>query len=277
MPVTPIVIDSLDDPRLEPYRDVRDKDLRGRDRLFMAESELVIRRLLRTPQRLHSLLLSPGKFERLRDDIEASGLDAPVYLADVDQISEIAGFHIHRGALAAGYRPKPQEITLDAAIGHLRDTTPCTLLIAEGLTNVDNMGGLFRNAAAFGVDGVVLDPTCCDPLYRKSIRVSAGHTLSIPWAVSRDWPADLRQLREQWSMSVIGAESVDIAQPLWDVPIGKRVALLFGSEADGLSQQAIDACDHLAEIPMATGVPSLNVATSAAVFLYERQRRNAVT
>lgn len=272
----PIHIDNFNDPQIDVYRDVRDADLRGRDRLFMAESELVIRRLLRTPDRLHSLLLSPQKYDRLRSDIEAADeFDSPIYLADVTLISEIAGFHIHRGALAAGYRPAPDKLSLDNAIGHLRSRNQITLLLAEGITNVDNMGGLFRNAAAFGVDGVVLDPTCCDPLYRKAIRVSAGHALSVPYAVSDNWPADLARLRTEWSVTLVGAEAVAQSQPLWTIPADAKLAMLFGAEATGLREQTLQQCDAVCEIPMQGAVPSLNVATASAVFLYERQRQQS--
>ncbi len=270
-------ITALDDPRVEPYRDVRDKDLRGRDRLFMAESELVIRRLLRTPGRLHSLFLSPKKYERLRGAIEEADLQAPVYLADVELMTGIAGFHIHRGVLAAGYRPRWHEITLNAALGHLREKTSLTLLLAEGITNVDNMGGLFRNAAAFGVDGVLLDPACCDPLYRKAIRVSAGHTLSVPWAVSDDWAGDLRTLKEAWGMKLIGAESDTRAVPLWEVERTDRTAIIVGAEHDGLREPTMALCDQIAMIPMQPGVPSLNVAVASAVFLYALLREETKT
>lgn len=269
----PITITDLGDSRVDPYRNVRDADLRGRDKLFMAESELVIRRLLRTPQRLHSLLLSPNKFERLREAIEQTDLgNVPIYLADVDLISEVAGFLIHRGALAAGYRPSPEQLSLNVSLGHLLDQPRLTLLLAEGITNVDNMGGLFRNAAAFGADGIVLDPTCCDPLYRKAIRVSAGHALSIPYAASQQWLEDLEQLKLRWGVHLIAAESVPAAHPLWKLPTYDRLGIVFGSEAHGISRQTLDICDSICEIPMHPGVPSLNVATASAVFLYERNR-----
>ncbi|HRP62031.1 MAG TPA: RNA methyltransferase [Phycisphaerales bacterium] len=274
-----IPIESLDDPRVDVYRDVRDADLRGRDHLFMAESELVVRRLLRTPERLHSLLLSPNKFERLREDVEASwrsGGSFPVYLADVALISKVAGFLIHRGALAAGFRKPVEHLTLDRELRHLNTRSNLTLLLAEGITNVDNMGGLFRNAAAFGVDGVVLDPTCCDPLYRKAIRVSVGHTLAIPYAVSAEWGLDLCRLKQEWGLTLIGAECAPGSKPLWEMPRDRRMAIVFGSEAHGLHQATRDACDVIVEIPMAPGVPSLNVATAAAVFLYERTRKPSV-
>jgi tRNA G18 (ribose-2'-O)-methylase SpoU len=271
VPITPIPITSLDDPRIEVFRDVRDRDLRGRCGLFMAESELVLRRLLRTPQRLHSLLLSPHALENLSDALDAPGIGArvPVYVADIDLMTQIAGFHIHRGVLAAGIRPRPPEVALHAALGQLKGVERVRLIVAEGLTNVDNMGGLFRSAVAFGIEGLLLDPTCCDPLYRKAVRVSMGHVLSIPYAISDDWPADLMRLKREWDVMLIGAESIAGAAPLWRMPRAERIALLFGSERHGLSESARAACDGLYEIPMAEGVESLNVAVASAVFLYE--------
>jgi tRNA G18 (ribose-2'-O)-methylase SpoU len=195
-----------------------------------------------------------------------------VYVADIDLMTQIAGFHIHRGVLAAGIRPRPPEVALDAALGHLKGVERVRLIVAEGLTNVDNMGGLFRNAAAFGIDGLLLDPTCCDPLYRKAVRVSMGHVLSVPYAISDDWPADLMRLKRDWDVKLIGAESIAGAEPLWRMPRAERIALLFGSERHGLSEAARAACDGLYEIPMAPGVESLNVAVASAVFLYELDR-----
>ncbi|MCP3902181.1 MAG: RNA methyltransferase [Planctomycetes bacterium] len=269
---SPAHITTLDDPRLEPFRDVRDRDLRGRDGLFMAESELVLRRLLRTPERVDRVLLSPERHERLAPDLAALSDDVPVFLADVGLMSQIAGFHVHRGVLATGRRPAASELTLDAALGPLRGRPRLTLLVAEGLTNVDNMGALFRNAAAFAADGIVLDPTSCDPLYRKSVRVSMGHVFSVPWAVAPGWPAELDRLREQWNVKLVAAEVTVEARPAWDVAPAERVGYVFGSEGHGLSRAALERCDAVAEIPMAGEVPSLNVAVASAVFLYERCR-----
>ena len=146
------------------------------------------------------------------------------------------------------------------------------MMLAEGLTNVDNMGALFRNAAAFGVDGIVLDPTCCDPLYRKAIRVSMGHVLSIPYAVSQDWVGDLKRLKNEWGMLLIAAEATPDARPLWEVPRSSRTAIIFGSEGHGLSSATLALCDAVCEIPMSGNVPSVNVAVASAVFLYELNR-----
>ena len=269
----PIVITSFDDPRVDPYRNVRDADLRGRDDLFMAESELVIRRLLRTPNRLHSLLLSPRRYERMRDALNSLPESVPVYVADLELMHAVAAFHIHRGVLAAGFRLRDEELLIDTALENVLRLPECVLIAAEGVTNVDNMGALFRNAAAFGVAGILLDPTSCDPLYRKAIRVSMGHTLSMPYAISQNWPDDLERMRRQWGISVVAAESTQGAVPIWEMPREARTIFVFGSEGHGISPETLAHCDTVCEIPMSAEVPSLNVAVSSAVFLYERMRR----
>jgi tRNA G18 (ribose-2'-O)-methylase SpoU len=269
----PIVITSLADPRIEVFRDVRDRDLRGRDGVFMAESELVIRRLLRTPRIVESLLLSPPRYQRMREDLAALPPQVPVFVADLPLMCRIAGFPVHRGALASGRRPGSEQLTLDGALGHLRQAAACRLLLAEGITNVDNMGGLFRNAAAFGLDGVVVDPTCCDPLYRKAIRVSMGHVLTVPYATPADWPEAIDRLRREWGLTLIAAETAPTAIPLAGAPRSQRLGVVVGSEGAGLAPATVSACDAICAIPMAEGVPSLNVACASAVFLYELSGR----
>jgi tRNA G18 (ribose-2'-O)-methylase SpoU len=261
-------IAAADDPRIDVFRDVRDRDLRGRDQLFMAESELVLRRLLRTPDRLHSVLLSPAKLRRLEPVLANLPDSIPVFIADLDLIARIAGFHVHRGVLATGRRPDPASLSLDVALGHLRGRASLRLLVAEGITNVDNMGGLFRNAAAFGADGIVLDPSCCDPLYRKAIRVSMGHTLSVPWAICDGWPASLARLKADWGLTLVGAELTPTARPLGTLGHLPRAAIVLGSEGAGLSDAALAHCDEVCQIPMAAADASLNVAAASAVFLY---------
>jgi tRNA G18 (ribose-2'-O)-methylase SpoU len=280
----PTEITDFADMRVDVYRNVRDADMRGRDGLFMAESELVVRRLVQMPQRLHSLLLSREKYQRLAAEIATLPASVPVYVTDLKLMHEIVAFHIHRGVLAAGFRLRPDQLTIDAALGHLKcppGATACpegksvprgtavTLVICEGITNVDNMGAIFRNAAAFGVAGIVLDPTSCDPLYRKAIRVSMGHALSIPYAVSTNWPSDLDRLKRAWGVTLMAAESRAGAKPLWDMPKADRTAILFGSEGQGLSAAALQCCDAICEIPMSRDVPSINVAVASAVVLYE--------
>jgi tRNA G18 (ribose-2'-O)-methylase SpoU len=265
-------ITSLTDPRVAIFRNVRDADMRGRDHLFMAESELVLRRLLRTPDRLHSILLSEDKLVRLEAALQGLPAQVPVYVADLKLIHEIAAFHIHRGILAAGVRLPPEKLALHSALGHLKQKNHLRLVLAEGITNVDNMGALFRNAAAFGVDGIVLDPSCCDPLYRKAIRVSMGHVLSIPYAISANWHDDLAALKNQWGCTIIAAELQENSIPPWSLPRSDRMAIVLGAEGHGVSQSTIELCDHVCAIPMSNEVPSINVAVASAVLLYELRR-----
>ena len=271
--IIPKIVSSFEDPHVDVYRNVTDADLRGRKHLFMVESEMVVGRLLSTNWNIHSIFLSPNKFERLSPFLETC--KAPIYVADVNLMTEIVGFHIHRGALAAVHRPPPKDVSVDNLFNVLRDKEKISLLLAERITNVDNMGSLFRNAAAFGVDALLFDNQCCDPLYRKSIRVSMGHTLSIPWAIADHWSATLQRLKSELGVTIIGCETGDQAIPLWDVAGSHRRALVMGEEKAGLSPSTIDLCDSVAEIPMQNAVPSINVAVASAVALYDFFRRDS--
>ena len=266
------IVTSLDDPRVDQYRSVRDADLRGRRHLCMVESEMVVRRLLASGWNIHSLFLSPQKYERLHSHIKDPTIQ--VFIADVSLMSTITGFHIHRGTLALVHRPSTDSLRVANLIHSLEPQKRISILLAEGITNVDNMGTLFRNAAAFGVDAMVLDHTCCDPLYRKAIRVSMGHALTIPWAVSSNWIEDMQLLKRQLGLKLIGCETGQDAIPMWKVDPTEKVGLVMGEEKSGLSASTIQACDVIAEIPMANNVPSINVAVASALGLYELLCRN---
>jgi tRNA G18 (ribose-2'-O)-methylase SpoU len=185
----------------------------------------------------------------------------PVYVADQGLFDRIAGFHVHRGALALARRPASRD--LGEAVEGSR-----LVLAVEGVNDHENLGALFRNAAAFGAGAVVLDPRTADPLYRRSVRVSVGHVLRIPFVRSGDWLGDLARLRAAGFLLVAldpgGPASLD---DLVAPPSG-RVALLVGAEGDGLTPAAREAADLVVRIPMAAGVDSLNVATAAAVALH---------
>jgi tRNA G18 (ribose-2'-O)-methylase SpoU len=188
-------------------------------------------------------------------------------------VEEIAGFNIHRGLLAIGTRPAPRTVdslvpASSAGVAPATTPAPCTLLCVEGVNNMDNIGQLFRVAAAFACAGVVLSPECHDPLYRKSLRVSCGHALRVPFARSEAWTADLARLRTAHGFALIGATGH--GAPLDGRDAGAapaRTALLVGAEFAGLSPAALAACDRRVRIPMAPGVDSLNVAVAAAVLL----------
>jgi tRNA G18 (ribose-2'-O)-methylase SpoU len=268
----PITITSLDDPRVEVFRNLRDKDLKsGHGSLFMAESEMVLRQVLRSRSKdqIHSVLVTQPRLEKLRDALALLPPEVPVYVAEKPVVRDILGIHLHRGALAAVYRPEQESLTLDGALGFLKDRPRFTLVLAEGVSDTDNMGSIFRNTAAFGADGVVLNATCCDPLYRKSVRTSVGHVLHIPFARSQDFPADLMRLKTEWGLTLIGAETKLGARPVWEGPQADRLGIILGSEGYGLSPETIACCDAICEIPMAAEARSLNVAAASAVILYE--------
>jgi tRNA G18 (ribose-2'-O)-methylase SpoU len=270
LPANATWVEDPDDPRLEDYRDIRDRDLLGPDGrggLFVGEQALTVRKMLALPGVTRSVLIAPNWADKIAP---LAPRDVPVYVAPQATLEAVAGFRIHRGVLAVGYRPPAAKLTLDAAIP--RVPGPATILVCERISNIDNIGLLFRNAAAFGIDGVVLSPGCHDPLYRKSLRVSIGHALTMPWARSDDWPADLDRLREEWNLAIVGAAIAPRAVPIDALPRPERVAVVVGPEYEGLPAATLARCDHVACIPMAAGVDSLNVGVASAIFLHRFTR-----
>ena len=260
-----IRVDRPDDPRLAAYRELSDAALRRRveegGAVFVAEGHLAAGRLARSAYPVVSLLVAEGKAGAFPDLVRAVGSrGAPVYVASPEVLRATVGFDLHRGVVALGRRSAP------APTGTLVGG-PGPLLVAEGLNDHENLGSLFRNAAALGAGGVLLDPTSADPLYRRSVRVSLGHVLAVVWARSRDWPADLVRLGDA-GWRVVALTPDPGAAPLRSLPTGGRVALLVGAEGPGLSAAALAAAGERARIPMSDGVDSLNVATAAAVALY---------
>lgn len=263
----PNVFDVIDlaDPRLGDYRDIRDRGLRGPDGipgLFVGEQPLIVKRMLSMPGVTKSVLVVRTWADRIAP---LAPPEVPVYIAPLDLMRRVAGFAVHRGVLAVGYRAKVERPSLQAIIS---GDGPLTLLLCEDITNIDNIGLLFRNAAAFGVDGVLLSPKCHDPLYRKSLRVAIGHTLAIPFARSEDWSGELARLQRDWNVTLVGAALDERAVELDSAPCPKRVGLVVGPEFDGLPSATLDQCDAIVKVPMAPGVDSLNVAVAAAVCLH---------
>jgi tRNA G18 (ribose-2'-O)-methylase SpoU len=258
------------DPRLADYWTIPDPDLLRSRGLFVAEGRHVVRRLLASTRfRTRSLLLTPAAHRGLTDVLPLVP-DIPVFVVSQEAMNTVAGFNIHRGCLAAGERPPAQKWELVAAGARV-------VVALERVANADNVGGIFRNAAAFGADAVLLGPGCADPLYRKAIRTSMGAALQVPFAAMDDWPADLRRLGALgfglWALS-----PARDALPLRDVvaqrvSAAERIVLLVGHEGEGLSPAALEAADVRVRIPMSGGVDSLNVAASAAIALYELTQR----
>ena len=266
-----ILIDDLDDPRLEPYRDVRDRDLRGRDDLFLVESKRVVTRFVQHHEQVHSLLLSEAAFQNMADILSDLPEEIPVYVTSLAGMIEIAGFRIHRGVLAAGHRPHRRALESQARLSHLAQPGRKRVVVPVGVTDVDNIGSIFRNVAGFEADAVLLDDACADPLYRKASRVSVGHVFSIPWGVAPDLHEALVWLREL-DFRIIALETGPRSVDLRTLTPGNRDALLVGAEAVGIPDAVLDECDEVVNIPMALSVPSLNVSVATAVALYEWNR-----
>jgi tRNA G18 (ribose-2'-O)-methylase SpoU len=262
-------IEHPDDPRLADYREIRDAERRRRDGTFIAEGRQVVRRLLSARRyRARSALLTPPALDALREPLGAAGV--PMYVVRQDMVQAIVGVEFHHGCLAVGERGA--EPTAEAVLAQARGTT---LVVLEDLGDASNVGAIFRNALAFGAGAVLLSPGTADPLYRKSIRVSAGAAVALPFARLPDWPRDLKGLRDAGYALIAltpRAEAMDIAEVRARTLPPPRVALLLGTEGRGLTADVLAAADLQVRIPMAAEMDSLNVATAAAVALHTLSR-----
>lgn len=256
------LVSDPNDPAVAPFRAIKERDLVGREGLFIAEGETVLRAFVRdAAQRVVSLLIDPKRRDKLEDVFARLPDSTPVHLADQGVLDAIAGFHLHRGILALGR--KPPEITSRDLLATLPEKA--MVLVLCGIANHDNMGGIYRNAAAFGADAVILDADCCDPLYRKAIRVSVGAVLSVPTA---------RLMRGESIVDLLAATGFEALalSPAADEHLAgfkpsPRTAVLLGAEGPGLAPDVM-ACARQIGIPMANGFDSLNVATTSGIVLH---------
>ncbi|MFN3229692.1 MAG: TrmH family RNA methyltransferase [Asticcacaulis sp.] len=263
MQIDPLEIENPLDPRVADYVGIRERDLLGRGGRFIAEGAVVLRGLLASPwHQTESILIAARHEARIRDMLFGAGKPhVPVMMASQAVLNAIAGFDLHRGILALGMRgPMPD---LKAALAALPGRT--RVLGLFGISNHDNMGGLLRNAAAFGVDLVVLDSRCCDPFYRKALRVSVGAALGLPLAWA-DSEAEALAAFEAHGLTAM-ALSPSGRYVLSDYPVPDRVAALFGAEGPGLATETLRCADSVA-IPMRGGFDSLNVATTSGIVLH---------
>ena len=257
-----IRIEDPADPRIDGYREVRERDLVGRQGLFVAEGEVVLRALARSERHAaQSVLLAEKRVAALAPVLDTLDPGTPVYTAPQPVLDAIVGFHIHRGVLALGRRGEP--VSAESLLEPLGPRALVVVLFAIG--NHDNMGGLFRNAAAFGADAVLLDADCCDPLYRKAIRVSVGAALTVPFArLGRD--VDAIDLLSRYDFAALALSPAG-GRRLADVHRPARAALLLGAEGPGLPRAVLDRT-RTVSIPMAGAFDSLNVATACGVALH---------
>jgi tRNA G18 (ribose-2'-O)-methylase SpoU len=258
-----------DDPRVADYVGLTDGARRMKHQegagFFIAEGEKVIARTAAAGYPPRSLLVSPARLADLSPAVEA--LDCPVYVASYDVLQAVTGFHVHRGALASFGR-LPLRTPAEVLAGASR------VVVMEQVTNHTNLGAVFRSAAALGMDAVLLSPNSCDPLYRRTVRVSMGQVFSVPYAFLERWPEGIDDVRAA-GFRVLALTPDPAATDLAEIRVAddEKVALLFGAEGPGLTEEVMAASDERVRIPMAAGVDSLNVGAAAAVACWVLGRR----
>jgi tRNA G18 (ribose-2'-O)-methylase SpoU len=258
---------------LDRFTRARDRDLRGNDGLFLVESPRVVRRFLRSSWRCRSLVATPEEWPSIEPLAAARPEPIDVFLIAHDALTTLSGYRLHGGALALGERTRwPPSAT--ALIERLPSDGPLTILVAERVVQVDNVGAMLRAAACFGAAGVLFDDPCADPLLRKAIRFSMGRVFDVPWGFSRDLGGDLERLRER-DIEPVAIELTPDARPLARLERDGRVALVFGGETHGISEPILAACRERYAIPNAGPDEdgeerSLNVAVAAAIALHQR-------
>lgn len=284
-----IEVQDLNDPRLDAFVRLTDTRLRSKlepeKGIFIAESAKVIQRALEAGYGPLSLLTEPKWLERMPEVVEtfeANGI--PIFVASHEAMEQIAGYEVTRGALAAFRRPPLPSI--EDVVAKAR-----RIAVLEDITNHTNVGAIFRSAAALGIDGVLLTPGCFDPLYRRAVRVSMGAVFKLPWTyIGTDvqgsgvhgnarheggWAKtgipELRRLGFETAAMALSTDAVSIDDPR--LVQADRLAIILGTEGDGLADRTIEAADHVVKIPMAHGVDSLNVAAASAVAFWELRAR----
>jgi tRNA G18 (ribose-2'-O)-methylase SpoU len=257
------------DPRVADYRGVSDPDLLRSRNLFVAEGRTVVSRILDDPRwRVRSILVSDAACRALEALLDRAAVHVPVFVCPSTEFLGVTGHRIHRGCLALVERPIPA--SLDELL-----VWPRLAVVLEAVANADNVGGVFRNAAAFGVDAVVLSPSCCSPLYRKAIRTSMGATLRVPFAHVADWPGPLTRMRA--AGFTIAAMTLQPRAATLEAfgarPHPPKLALLLGAEGQGLTPAAEAEADCAIRIPIEPAVDSLNLAVAAGIALEQLTRQ----
>ncbi|MCD0481259.1 RNA methyltransferase [Streptacidiphilus sp. ASG 303] len=275
-----ITVEDPADPRLGDYTSLTDVELRRRrepaEGLFIAEGEKVVRRALAAGYRMRSMMLTPKWTAVMRDVIDAA--DAPVYEVAPAVAEAVTGYHVHRGALASMQRRAlPDAAALLAgtagAAAPVPDGQPAAaprrVAVFEDIVDHANIGAAFRNAAALGVDAVLLTPRCADPLYRRAVKVSMGTVFQVPWTRIDPWPEGMRTLRDAgYTTAALTLDEDAVGLDELAARRCPRLALVFGTEGDGLRRATVAAADLSVTIPMGGGVDSLNVAAASAVAFY---------
>ncbi len=267
-------IETADDPRLSAYRDLTDIALRKKTEpengIYIAESTKIIERAVACGHTPVSILMAENWLSKMRillpsiSDNDFAGID--VFTGTHEVLEELTGFHVHRGALAEMIRPVPQ--SLEAVLEGTK-----RVVVLENIVDHTNVGAIFRAAAGLGVDAILVTPECADPLYRRSIRVSMGSVFTLPWTRIPNWPGSIDSLKELGFHTVAispqnigGQQSQDLRE--FAAGAHDRIALILGTEGEGLTAASLEACDQSVHISMSNGVSSLNVASASAVVFW---------
>ena len=258
------IVEDPSDRRLSDYVGLSDPEIRRRqesERFFIAEGVEVVRRLISSDLSIRSIVIAPNRLDAMRDVLEHAR--CPVYIADRSVISHIVGFDLHRGVIASGSRPFPvtfaEALSRPALFGGRH-----RVAVLHGVSDHENLGAIVRSARAFHIDVLVIDPTCADPFYRRTVRVSMGEIFSLP-VVSLPTSVLIDEIRQRHGMSVAMTPRRE-AQPIEEIRADSGpLALIFGSEGFGLPEEVLAAADVRARIPIAADVDSLNVGHAAAV------------
>ena len=263
-------VDSLDLPELAPYRTMRRHHDHIQQRIFVAEGDKVVRRLLESSFAVVSALMPEKWVGELAPLLKARPEDIPVFIAPKDQLEQIIGFSMYQGVMAVGRFPEP--VPLETILQ--KAPRPHLLLALEGLTNAENLGVIMRNAAAFGVHALIVGETCSTPYLRRAVRNSMGTIFRLPIVEPSSLIGTLRRLREK-GVRCIAADGHSKQATLSRCDLMGDCCIVLGSEGYGLSPEALAACDETVAIPMANEVDSLNVGNAGAIFLYEANRQRS--
>jgi tRNA G18 (ribose-2'-O)-methylase SpoU len=260
------IIQSLDDPRVAAYRNLPDRTLRG-ESIFLAEGRLLTKRLLASRFEVESVFVSREYCEEFR---RLTPEEAPLYVAEESLLLEIVGFPFHRGALAVGRRGRLA--TLDEFLAAADVLPRFRLAICPEITKPENMGLIFRNAAAFGLNGVLLGERCCDPFSRRSMRVSMGAVLQVPFCKVENLQESLLHLKQRRDFTLFAAVIDENARQLHEIVWPEHCGILLGNEMDGLDSVSLALCDHRVTIPVTDKVDSLNLGVAAGIFMFAMQQ-----
>ena len=260
---------SIEHPYFEPYRTLKRPLEHQKDGIFVAEGEKVVRRLLESPHRIISILLTREWFALYKPLLEARSETISVHIAEKELMETIVGFQLHKGIMAVA--KIPERTTLESVAARVK--RPLFFVAADGIMNSENLGVIVRNCASFGVSALLIGESSCDPYLRRAVRNSMGNIFSLPVVYLSDTEKELRKIRSEFNAAIIAAHPRETSRSIDTIDFTANCCIVLGSEGHGISERVLAACDMEAAIPMTTGVDSLNVASASAVIMYEVQRQ----